>query len=257
MACTCTCSPIIKTNQDRYHSLGGETVGCCGDENHTYGFHCPPCRIPNDDYSIVRSGGEGNQNWACAGDFSHNAWWSREWLAWFLEEVRAGVYPQVLEIIGSLDGQKAMIWQEWNGWAAKTYTGGGHVTWCHISADRTRAGETPDFFAGWHSDGSFTGGSGSTLEDDTVFVAQDGSGQHWVCNGQWSRPISEKALGDFMFLADQGYIKLSKSDVRGGWYSDAFGVELDCPEANGSVSLTGGVYDATVTIGDMSATETQ
>jgi Putative peptidoglycan binding domain len=151
MACNCGCSPMIKTNQDRYKALGGQLVGCCGNAAHTYGFHCAACAVPSSDYSIRRSTGVANASWACAGDFSMNLSWSRRWVAWLVTEVKAGRFPEIVEIIGSVDGQTALYWARWEGWVARKYTGGGHVAWAHISCDRAKAALTSDWLKGWPS----------------------------------------------------------------------------------------------------------
>lgn len=149
MACNCSCSPLVQGNINRYRALGGQILGCCGDRNHTYGFHCAACAVSSSDYSIRRSSGVANASWALAGDFGMNLSWSRKWLAWLVTEVKAGRFPEVVEIIGSLDGKVALYWAKWEGWAARRYTGGGHVAWAHVSGDRARGALDSNWFAGW------------------------------------------------------------------------------------------------------------
>lgn len=146
----CTCAPFIDANIDRAHQLGLTTLGCCGDVHHTSGFHVPATQLPNSDYSIVHSGKPADRNQACAGDFGMNTAWSRKWLAWFVDQVKAGKMPGVVEIIGSLDGKKALYWAAWHNWVPSTYTGQGHVTWAHISCDRAKGNNHTDFFAGFN-----------------------------------------------------------------------------------------------------------
>jgi hypothetical protein len=150
----CTCAPFIDQNITRAHQLGMTTLGCCGDSNHTYGFHVPANRLPADDYSIVHSGPPVDRSQALAGDFSMNTPWSRKWLAWFVDQVKAGKMPGVVEIIGSLNGSDVLYWAAWHGWASRRYNGQGHKTWAHISGDRAKGNDRTDFFAGFDPNGS-------------------------------------------------------------------------------------------------------
>lgn len=150
----CVCAPFIDNNIDRAHQLGMTTLGCCGDVHHTYGFHVPATNLPKTDYSLVYSGKPVDPNQALAGDFGMNTLWARKWLAWFVDQVKAGKMPNVLEIIGSLDGKTALYWAKWHGWVPRVYTGQGHVTWAHISGDRAKGNTTTDFFAGFSPDGA-------------------------------------------------------------------------------------------------------
>lgn len=145
----CVCAPFIDANIDRAHQLGMTTLGCCGDEHHIYGFHVPAARLPATDYSIVRSGKPVDPSQALAGDFSMSTPWARRWLAWFVDQCRAGKMPGVVEIIGSLDGVNVLYWAKWHNWVARAYTGSGHKTWAHISGDRAKGNTQTDFFAGF------------------------------------------------------------------------------------------------------------
>lgn len=151
----CTCSPLISRNIDRAHQLGMTTLGCCGDEHHTSGFHVPANRLPATDYSLVRSGKPVNADYACAGDFSMNTTWARRWLAFVVDSAKAGKLPGVVEIIGSLDGVNVLYWAKWHNWVARAYTGAGHKTWAHISCDRAKADEVVDLFFGFSPAGTF------------------------------------------------------------------------------------------------------
>lgn len=143
------CAPLTRRNIDRANALGVTVLGCVGDTNHTFGFHVPANRLPADDYSRTRCGKPVNPNQACAADFGMNKPWSRRWLAWLVASVKAGGMPDIVEIIGSLDGREALYWARWNNWRVKLYTGQGHVAWSHISCDRSKANNTVDLFAGW------------------------------------------------------------------------------------------------------------
>lgn len=145
----CVCAPFIDTNITRAHQLGLTTLGCCGDEHHTSGFHVPANRLPKSDYSLAHSGKPIDLNQALAGDFSMNTSWARKWLAWFVDQVKAGRMPGVVEIIGSLDGKTVLYWAKWHDWKSRAYTGQGHKTWAHISGDRAVGNGRTDFFAGF------------------------------------------------------------------------------------------------------------
>ncbi len=145
----CTCSPFINHNIARAHISGMSTLGCCGDENHNSGFHVPASLLPATDYSLVHSGKPANSDYACAGDFAMNTTWARRWLAWLVDQCRAGKMRGVIEIIGSLDGVNVLYWAAWHDWKAKASTGSGHKTWAHISCDRAFGDRECDFFAAY------------------------------------------------------------------------------------------------------------
>jgi hypothetical protein len=138
MTCSCTCAPGILAERSRLEALGAEWLGCCGDVNHTYGFHLPSCACDPGDYSLRY--GRGHENWACAGDFGMGWPGSRDWLGRLVNAVRSKpFYEPVVEIIGSLDGVNVNYWCRWNGWKTEKYTGSGHDTWSHISYNRELA----------------------------------------------------------------------------------------------------------------------
>lgn len=140
MACSCTCAPGPLAEKPRLEKLGGKWLGCCGDPNHTYGFHLPSCACAPDDYSLRY--GVGNPNWACAIDVGMGWEGSREWLAKLINKVRTEQDPDyrpLVEIIGSLDGINVIYLARWNGWKIEKYTGQGHDTWTHLGYDRTLA----------------------------------------------------------------------------------------------------------------------
>lgn len=144
----CTCAPLLAANIDRAKTLGMSILGCCGDENHTSGFHLPSDELRATDYSMVRSG-KPDGSYACAGDFGMNVAWARRWLAWLVDSVKAGKYPEVVEIIGSLDGKTVLYWAKWRGWQPREYLGTGHKTWAHVSIDRAKAKAAIDLLKGW------------------------------------------------------------------------------------------------------------
>jgi hypothetical protein len=147
MSCSCVCAPGLLAEKPRLELLGGDWLGCCGDPNHTYGFHLPSCACAPDDYSLRY--GPGNPAWACAGDFGMGWRGSREWLARLVQAVRTDpMYLPVVEIIGSLDGTQVLYWCRWNGWKTESYTGAGHDTWTHISYNRELAGKDLNLLGG-------------------------------------------------------------------------------------------------------------
>lgn len=148
----CVCAPFTDRNIARAHQLGMQTLGCCGDIHHTYGFHVPASQLPKTDYSLVHSGKPVDPNQALAGDFAMNTPWARKWLAWFVDQCKAGKMPGVVEVIGSLNGSNVLYWAAWHNWVPQNYTGSGHKTWAHISGDRAKGNTDTDFFAGFSPD---------------------------------------------------------------------------------------------------------
>jgi hypothetical protein len=146
MACFCVMPECVRVEKIRLVELGGTFLGSCGDNNHTYGFHLPPCRLPPGDYSLRY--GRGDEHTAAAGDFGMDWVGSRQWLALFITQLRAGLHPGVVEVIGSLDGRLVNYWARWQGWKTVRYTGQGHDTWTHIGFDRTKTGKDQQIFEG-------------------------------------------------------------------------------------------------------------
>lgn len=146
MACVCVTPECVRVERLRHAELGGTYLGSCGDEHHTYGFHLPPCRLSPGDYSLRY--GRGDEHTAAAGDFGMDWKGSREWLALFINQLRAGLHPGVVEVIGSLDGRLVNYWARWQGWKTLRYTGRGHDTWTHIGFDRTKTGKDQLIFEG-------------------------------------------------------------------------------------------------------------
>ncbi len=143
----CNCGSAATAEMVDWVKLGGGNSGCCGDSNHTYGFHCPASRVSTSDYSRRRdpAGPNGyiNANWACAGDFGHNN----------NPRLRA-MHANVLSRLVANDPKLSMIcefigkpWADrpvyywFKGDGLKKYTGAGHDTWSHISWWRSRANQ--------------------------------------------------------------------------------------------------------------------
>lgn len=119
-------------------------LGIVGDANHTSGYHLGPDRIgAASDYSIRLprdvAGAHQFPRFACAYDMGMGWSASRLWLAWLVNECRAGTFPQVREIIGSLDGVHKQYWSQPAGFATERYTGDNHVDHTHISVFRDTA----------------------------------------------------------------------------------------------------------------------
>lgn len=125
--------------------LGGGNSGCCGNNKHTYGFHCPASSVPTSDYSRRHEVAKPrDMNWACAGDFSHkNQPALRARHAQVLARLMRGELPMICEFIGSpWPDRPAYYWARWNGVGVlQRYTGAGHDHWSHISWWRSRAHE--------------------------------------------------------------------------------------------------------------------
>jgi len=119
-------------------------LGIVGDVNHTSGYHLGPDRIgAASDYSIRLArdvaGARTFPTSACAYDMGMGWSASRLWLAWLVNECRAGAFPQIREIIGSLDGVHKQYWSQPGGFKTERYTGDNHVDHTHISVFRDTA----------------------------------------------------------------------------------------------------------------------
>lgn len=136
---SCSCGPgvllLINYATGRYGT--GVNSGCVGNDDHTYGYHLCPSRIRSlgrwgSDYStqLLRDRSPAGDH-SVAFDLAMSWSRSREWLAWFVTQARAGKYPDVCEIIGSLDGETALYWRG-PAFVTERYTGDGHVAWSHI-----------------------------------------------------------------------------------------------------------------------------
>lgn len=63
-------------------------------------------------------------------------------------------------------------------------------------------------------------------EGKKMFIANQGD-DFYVCNGQFSRPITRAQLGDLKTLVQEGHVDVDNIDSpRSGWYEGAFGVIL-------------------------------
>lgn len=134
----CSCAPGILTLISlATSSYGNVNSGCVGNDDHTYGYHLCPSRIRamdqwGKDYSTTFTRDKlPAGDWSMAFDLGMGWKDSRVWLAWLVGRVRAGAYPDVCEIIGSLDGKVALYWRA-PGWVTERYTGDGHVAWSHL-----------------------------------------------------------------------------------------------------------------------------
>jgi hypothetical protein len=120
-------------------------LGIVGDKAHTFGYHLGPDRIPNKggDYStqLARdlAGARKFPNYACGYDIGMGWSDSRRWLAWLIDQCRKGTFPQIREVIGSLDGVHKQYWSGLRGFRTERYTGDNHVDHSHISVYRDTA----------------------------------------------------------------------------------------------------------------------
>ena len=118
-------------------------LGIVGDLNHTSGYHLGPDRIHGPDYSIKLArdvaGAHRFPKFACAYDMGMGWNASRLWLGWLVNECRNGAFPQVREIIGSLDGVHKQYFSQLRGFGTEHYTGDNHVDHTHISVFRDTA----------------------------------------------------------------------------------------------------------------------
>ncbi len=146
---TRVCAPSIVAEMKDWVALGGGNSGCCGDANHTYGFHCTAQQVPASDYSRRRdTGAPKNVTWCCAGDFGHSGKAAlRARHADVLAALEAGLYPMLCEFIGQpIAGRSVLYWCRWEGKVRK-YTGPGHTTWTHLAWWRSQADQRPYMFS--------------------------------------------------------------------------------------------------------------
>lgn len=120
-------------------------LGIVGDRAHTYGYHLGPDRIPklSADYSTQLprdvAGARRYPLYACGYDIGMGWPGSRRWLAWLVRQCRAGRFPQIREVIGSLDGEHKLYWSGLRQFRTERYTGENHIDHSHISVFRDTA----------------------------------------------------------------------------------------------------------------------
>ncbi|HET8659082.1 MAG TPA: peptidoglycan-binding domain-containing protein [Micromonosporaceae bacterium] len=120
-------------------------LGIVGDSRHTSGYHLGPDRINGSDYSMRLdrdiAGARKFPTAACAYDMGMGWPGSRRWLAWLVGRCRSGAFPQVREIIGSLDGVHKQYWSGLRGFRTERYTGDNHIAHTHLSVFRDTAAQ--------------------------------------------------------------------------------------------------------------------
>lgn len=148
----CICAPGMDAQLDKWVAIGGKNWGCCGDNNHTYGFHLPGFAVSESDYSRRHEDGRPfNMAWACAIDPAHEGDARlRAIHAQLLARLMADdpALSMICEFIGKPWADKPVYyWSRWNGISTlQKYTGSGHDTWSHISIWRSRANEYPELW---------------------------------------------------------------------------------------------------------------
>lgn len=165
----CSCAPGILTLISlATSSYGAVNSGCVGNDAHTYGYHLCPSRIRamgqwGSDYSTTMTRDRlPAGDWSQAFDLGMGWKDSRIWLAWLIGRVRAGAYPDLCEIIGSLDGKVALYWRA-PGWVTERYTGDGHVAWSHLGFWRDAgARDQSDILRDWQTNP----GGGTGMADE-------------------------------------------------------------------------------------------
>lgn len=142
------CAPGWESFQgavDRHIGTGFNS-GCTANlATHPYGYHLTPSEIRNifrswgTDYS-TKAARDRNPacDCACAKDLGMGWNGSRHWLAWLVKRLQGGAYPDVCEVIGSLDGSNVQYWRG-PAFVTERYNGEGHDTWTHLSCWRDSA----------------------------------------------------------------------------------------------------------------------
>lgn len=138
-------------------NIGPYWMGTVGDQRHTYGYHKGCLENEDSDYSCIlprdlagwrKYGGY----WASAVDIGMGWPGSVDWLHWLTEQCTRGKFPDIREIIGSLDGSVSYIWDFTTG--EKGYAEEDHSTHTHISFYRDSLfKDHTDIFKGWDRHG--------------------------------------------------------------------------------------------------------
>ena len=148
----CTAAPALTLEKQRLAAIGGSFLGICGDANHTYGYHVPAAKLPDDDYSLEGAANEPVCEWhAAAIDIGMDWPVSRDWLEWLIVGIANDEITGVAEVIGSYDGVNVRYWSDNSGWGVDgiPYQGSGHDTWTHVAIHRSTTLEDHGILAGW------------------------------------------------------------------------------------------------------------
>lgn len=116
--------------------LGGENfLGIIGDSRHFNGYHLGSEDVPSQDYSLTTDrdiAGARLGNYASAIDIGMSWDGSRQWLVWLIKNARAGVFPDLVEINGSVDGGISYYLNAEDGFEEPPIAGVDHVGHTHL-----------------------------------------------------------------------------------------------------------------------------
>lgn len=143
------------------YNIGPYWLGTIGDENHDYGYHLGASEVPANDYSVIHPRDKAGiaqfgGDWASGFDVGMGWPAAREWLAWTIDEASRGKFPDIREIIGSLDGEASYVWDFPSGqmWL---HTGQPHITHAHFSIFRDSIFRSHlALVSGWSAQGRIT-----------------------------------------------------------------------------------------------------
>ncbi|MGY0232748.1 hypothetical protein [Longispora urticae] len=133
--------------------------GVIGDGEHLYGYHLGKDRIFSfsgqgwSDYSVQTLRDlTGLSDRACAIDIGNDWPDHRDWLMWLISECRKGNFPDIREIIGTLDGERVIGWDAENHWLSEpgrgdlTHLWHTHISFYRDAADRDQTAVLRHYF---------------------------------------------------------------------------------------------------------------
>lgn len=117
--------------------MGGHNyLGVVGDDEHFNGYHLAGDEVPRDDYSTEQSRdrtGIKFGEYASAIDIGVEWPDCRLWFTWLLERIQAGDFPDLVEVVGSVDGKTDVYcyFTQGQGWYIGPHNGS-HLTHFHL-----------------------------------------------------------------------------------------------------------------------------
>lgn len=125
------------------HFGGHNFLGVVGDQNHFNGYHLGGSEVPDGDYSMLQNRdvtGARFGDFATAIDVGVDWTDSRKWFAWLLERMQVGDFPDLVEVVGSVDGKSDLYcyFTQGSGWYIGPHNGS-HLTHFHLGWFRDAA----------------------------------------------------------------------------------------------------------------------
>lgn len=152
---------LLALRDDVYRRLGRSYFqGIVPSEEHrqqwgAFGYHFGIAEVAPDDYSVQGKRNHGKSlggYWSAAFDLGMGWSRSRSWLRWLISQCKAGFFPDLHGVIGSVDGKTQVYWSVENGWDGELYVSDfgdhrahTHLEWWRDSVFRSQAA----VLAGW------------------------------------------------------------------------------------------------------------